>query len=224
MATSWSQSRLNKANYYPVDQWCNISLNSFLLTFLSTSGGNHSNKQPNNLRDQDLDTYHSLTFRLPTWSVPTAVFDTDFWAWQGRKLACKYFWLATVFRIYLQHLLTILGRWEKLNLKLFLHNISSLHPLFINERWDAHKSIVWVGAVINSFSTFFVYKNIVVLLAKTKMHCWNIAMISAQCFWTGGDLLYLLSGGIWPREAEIKQHVIQGCCRTRHLSSACDLV
>lgn len=33
MATLWSQSRLNKAKYYPVAQWCNISLNSFLLTF-----------------------------------------------------------------------------------------------------------------------------------------------------------------------------------------------
>lgn len=94
-------------------------------------------------------------------------------------------------------------------------------PLFTNGRWDAHKSIIWV---INSFLIFFIYKNIAGLLAKTKMHCWNIAVISAQCFWTGGDLLYLLSGGIWPRKAEIKQHVIQRCCRTRHLSSARDLV
>lgn len=65
-ATLQSQSRVNKANYYPRAQWCKISLNSFLLTFLTTSGGNHSYKQPNDLRDQDLDTYHSLTFRLPT--------------------------------------------------------------------------------------------------------------------------------------------------------------
>lgn len=77
MSTSQSQSRLNKVIYYPAAQWCNISWNSILPTFLPTSGGNHSNKQPNNLRDQDLDTYHSLTFRLPTWSVPTAVSDAD---------------------------------------------------------------------------------------------------------------------------------------------------
>lgn len=134
MATSLSQSRLNKANYYPIGQWCNISLNSFLLTFLSTSGGNHSSKQPNDLRDQDLDTYHSLTFRLPTRSVPTAVLDADFWACQGCKLACKYFRLATVFRIYLQRLLTILWCWVKLSLKVFLHNISSLHSSIY--KWD----------------------------------------------------------------------------------------
>lgn len=134
MATLLSQSRLNKANYYPIGQWCNVSLNSFLLTFLSTSGGNHSSKQPNDLRDQDLDTYHSLTFRLPTWSVPIAVLDADFWACQGCKLACKYFRLATVFRIYLQHLLTILWCWVKLSLKVFLHNISSLHSIIY--KWD----------------------------------------------------------------------------------------
>lgn len=83
--------------------------------------------------------------------------------------------------------------------------------------------IVWVGAVSQLFSF------IKMLLfhsesAKTKIYYCNIAVISAQCFRTGRDLLYLLSGGIWPREAEIKQHVIQSCCRTCHLSSACDLV
>lgn len=114
---------------YPTAQWCNISLNSFLLTFLSTSRGSHSDKQSNNLRDRDLDTYHSLTFRLPTWSVPTAALDADFWACHSCKLACKYFWLATVFRIYLQHLLAILWHRGKLSLKVFSWNISPLHTI-----------------------------------------------------------------------------------------------
>lgn len=73
------------------------------------------------------------------------------------------------------------------------------------------------------FRLFSFIKMLLFYLPKQKTYCCNIAVISAQCFRTGGDLLYLLSGGIWPREAEIKHHVAQSCCRARHLSSARDL-
>lgn len=192
MATLQSQSRLSKSNYCPTALWCNISLNSFLLTFLSTSGGKYSNKQPNDSRDQNLDTYHSLTFRLPTWSVPTAVLDADFWACQVCNLACKCFWLATVFRIYLQHLLTTLWHWEKLSPKVVLYNISSLHSIIYKCEMGCTQKHCLGWCLYKQFWVFFlIYKNISVLFAKTKISCRSIAVISAQCFWTGSDLLYL---------------------------------
>lgn len=174
------------------------------------------------MRDWDLDTYHSLTFRLPTWSVPTAILDTDFWACHSCKLAHKYFCLASVFRIYFTAFSGYSMAYRKTKTKnIFIKCLTTSYYFIYKWKRRCTWKYCWGWCC---FSIVFIYKNGAVSLAKTKIYCCNIAVILAQCFRTGGDLLYLLSGGIWPREAKIKQHVIQSCCRTRHLSSACDLV
>lgn len=137
---------------YPTVQWCNISLNIFLLTFLSTSRSSHSDKQSNSLSDWDLDTYHSLTFRLPTWSVPTAVLDTDFWACHSCKLAYKYFCLASVFRIYFTVFSGYSMAYRKTKTKSVFIKCLTTSYYFIYKWEDAHENIVQVGAVFQLFS------------------------------------------------------------------------